>query len=414
MKKIYSYAMLLLAGAFAMTSCDKDIDSNPVLIEGDEPVAIVLNTPEFFGNTLDLEGTETMRLTWSQPVLTTMNAPLASSGSLGLSYAIQLSKDNSFTYSFDDELATIPIVDGDEGREYESTPEEYDYAQLTTTYSSCDADVSSEDMNKALNKLFLWDKNDDLDAVEVYLRVVGFVKMSYGPDKLVAVSNVYKLTFLPSEWIDVMEVPAEISYYWVPGNGNGWNHGVAPILVSSDGKVYKGYAYMDGQFKFTPEDNWNNGELNNGDFESASDNIDLSRTDDSNIDYTGNPGMCYITLDVKKKTLEVTPVTWSIVGDAVGGWDNDVVLVYDKDNHCLIAEVEFSEGGWKFRRDFSWDVNLGGNKTNGKGLDDLDQDGDNITAQAGTFTVQLFIERPVEDKDHPDRGLFYGKVTAQQ
>ena len=60
---------------------------------------------------------------------------------------------------------------------------------------------------------------------------------------------------------------------WIPGNGNGWNHDVAPVLVSKDGKVFSGYAYMNGEFKFTPFADWS-AEYNNSNFTIVSSNID--------------------------------------------------------------------------------------------------------------------------------------------
>ena len=78
------------AGIFA--ACSDDNDSNPTLIQ---PTEFVLNTPAYVNETVDLENTEALRLTWSQPEYTTGNAPI------NATYEIQVSPTNSFTVSTD-------------------------------------------------------------------------------------------------------------------------------------------------------------------------------------------------------------------------------------------------------------------------------------------------------------------------
>ena len=387
MKKIYSSALLLLAGAFAMTSCDKDLDSNPTLItNGGQPLPIVLNTPEFGQQAIALGSTEVLPLTWSQPSLTDLNAPLGAAGSMGLSYAVQVSKDGNFTKTFEAALAEVTDEEGN----YTGVPTGYDYVDLVTTYSSCKAEVSADELNTAVNQLNIWADASQVTAADVYLRVLGIQTNGDGTTKTLAVSNVEKVTLLAGEWIDVLAVPAKESYLWIPGNGNGWNHGVCPVLVSSDGEVYTGYAYMDGEFKFTPVGDWS-AEYNNGSFTSVSDNIDLGDGGGGNIKFTGDAGMYYFTVDLTSKSVTATAVTWSVIG-GFNSWGGDEVLTYDTDNHCLSVDVNFADDTeWKFRRDYDWAVNYGGT------LDNLVQDGPNFSATAGAHTIQLFIERPAQD-----------------
>lgn len=391
MKKIYSSAMLLLAGVFAFTSCEKDIDSNPVLTEGSEPVAIVLNAPEFSQVDVSLAGTEALTLTWSQPQLNNLNAPVGASGSLGVSYAVQVSKNGSYTKTFKEALAEVTLEDGT----YSGKPDSHDYVQLAATYSSCKAELTAAELNQALNELYVWDSTDELKATEAHFRVLALLSDGLGKSKTVAISNDQKVSLVPSKWIDVMEVPAKESYLWVPGGGNGWSHGVAPILVSSDGVVYTGYAYLDGDFKVTPKDNWD-AEYNFNDFENKSANIEQG--DGTNLKFTGDASMCYITVDLGSKSIDVLPVTWSIVGSF--GWDSDQVMTYDTTNHCLTVDFTFDDGAqFKFRRDSAWDVNLGADdevepSTKYEGLV---ANGKNLVGPSGAHTVQLFIERPSQD-----------------
>ncbi len=381
--------MLLLAGTFALTSCDKDMDSNPSLIQGEQPVDFVLNNPEFASQTVALAGTENVTLTWSQPVLTPDNAPIGQSGSMGLSYAVQVSKDGNYIKTFDAALAEVTNEDGS----FSGKPENYNYVTLATTYSACNAKVTSEELNKALNQLYVWDSADDMAPADVFVRIVAVMTMGNGSIKTLGISNTRQMKLMASEWIDVMAVPAKEAYLWVPGNGNGWNHGAAPILVSQDGDVYSGYAYMNGEFKFTPVGDWS-AEYNNGSFTTVSDNIDLGDGGGGNINFTGAAGMYYFTVNLAEKTVNAVAVTWSIIG-GFNDWGGDVVMTYDEGNHCLTADVDFAtDTEFKFRRDADWGVNFGGS------FDALEQDGPNLNATAGAHTIQLFIERPAQDGLH--------------
>ncbi len=390
MNKKISLAGVLLAGTFALVSCEKDTDSNPVLIQGAEPVAMTLNAPEFAQQTVALAGTESLKLTWSQPQLTDNNAPLGQESSMGLSYFVQVSKDRNYTKTFDQALAEVTDEDGN----YTGKPTGHDYVQLVTSYSACQGELDLDELNTVLNKLYLYDKDAPLPASDVYLRVLGIMTLGDNSTKTLAVSNVVKMTLLAAEWEDVLAVPVKESYLWVPGNGNSWNHGVAPVLVSPDGVVFSGYAYMDGEFKFTPFDNWDNGEYNNGSFDTVSDNIDLGNKGGGNLNFTGDPGMYYFTVDLDTKTIQATACTWSVIG-GFNSWVGDEVMTYDTSNHCLSVDVNFdTDTEWKFRRDADWAVNFGGT------LDELVQDGPNLSATAGTHTIQLFIERPAQDGLH--------------
>lgn len=381
--------MLLLAGAFALTSCDKDMDSNPTLTLGEQTVDFVLNNPEFASQTVALAGTENVTLTWSQPVLTPENAPIGQSGSMGLSYAVQVSKDGNYTRTFDDALAEVTLEDGS----FSGKPENYNYVTLATTYASCKAEVTSEELNKALNQLNVWDSASDVTASDVFVRIVAVMTAGNGSSKTLGISNVRQMKLLASEWIDVMAVPAKEAYLWIPGNGNGWNHGVAPILVSQDGDVYSGYAYMNGEFKFTPVGDWS-AEYNNGSFTTVSDNIDCGDKGGGNLNFTGAPGMYYFTVNMTEKSVNAVAVSWGVIG-AFNSWGGDEVMTYDEGNHCLTVDVNFAENTeFKFRRDADWGVNFGGT------FDALEQDGANLTATAGAHTIQLFIERPAQDGLH--------------
>lgn len=380
---------MALVALAAFTACEDDRDSNPVLNTSGK-VTFELNAPEFAGLDVALASTESLALTWSQPVLTTDNAPLAPAGTYGLIYEVQASKDGNFTKTFDAALAEVTDEEGN----FTGTPSGHDYVVLNATIEGCKAQLSGDELNTVLNKLNIWPDAASMTTSELVLRVLAYNSKGDGTKQLLATSTTQKVRLVPSKWIDVMEVPAKESYLWVPGNGNGWNHSVAPVLVSTDGEIYTGYAYMNGQFKFTDDADWNHGQLNNGSFTSWSENISMEENNDGNITFVGDPGMYFFTVNPSAGTITATPVTWSIIG-GFNNWGGDEVMTYDESNHCLSCTVTFdTDTEWKFRRDYDWAYNFGGT------LDALVQDGGNFTATAGTHTIQLFIERPAQDGLH--------------
>ena len=380
---------MALVALAAFTACEDDRDSNPVLNTSGN-VTFELNAPEFAGLDVVLASTESLGLTWSQPVLTADNAPLGPAGTYGLVYEVQASKDGNFTKTFADALAEVTDEEGN----FTGIPSGHDYTVLDATIDGCKAQLLSEDLNTALNQLNIWPDAAAMTTSDLYLRVLAYNSKGDGTKQLLATSSTQKVRLVPSAWIDVMEVPAKESYLWVPGNGNGWNHGVAPVLVSTDGEIDTGYAYMNGQFKFTDDADWNHGQLNNGSFTSWSENISMEENNDGNITFVGDPGMYFFTVNPSAGSITATPVTWSIIG-GFNNWGGDEVMTYDESNHCLSCTVTFdTDTEWKFRRDYDWAYNFGGT------LDALVQDGGNFTATAGTHTIQLFIERPAQDGLH--------------
>lgn len=380
-------AVAALCGTLLFTACETDRDSNPVLQAG--TTTMKLNTPEMVNQTVVLSATEGVALSWNQPSLTDLGAPIAANGTSGIKYYIEVSQTGKYTKSF----AQAVEEAGEEG-----TPAGYDYVTLDDVVTTTTTNVSAAAINRALNQLQAateagaWSEDSEIAPCPVYVRVKGEVTNAAGTVYLTAISNVVSFGAQPS-WVDLNKGGAA-AYMWVPGNGNGWSHSVCPVLVSenNDG-IYVGYAYMDGDFKFTMVPEWGE-ERNNGSFTAASDNISLGDQGGGNISYTGEAGLCFIVVDDNTKTLTVTPTTWGIVG-GFNGWSvaagEIVAMGYNKDAHCLEADVDFaSDTEWKFARDNAWDVNFGGT------LDDLQQDGPNFPGTAGKHTIQLFIERANE------------------
>ena len=180
-------------------------------------------------------------------------------------------------------------------------------------------------------------------------------------------------------------------FIYVPGNHQNWNPGAAPALQSPnfDG-VYKGFSYLNGNFKFTKERNWN-GEYNFNDF-ATKDDI-FFNNDGSNINIS-EEGFYQITADVAASKLSAVKTTWGIIGPAqAGGWDSDTDMTWNAADESWTATVELAADEFKFRANDDWGINVGGS------FDNLTQDGGNMkVAEAGTYEVKLFLTRSASDK----------------
>jgi hypothetical protein len=107
-----------------MTSCSKDIDSNPTL---QEPTTFHLNTPALAlgGNVYDLEKGETLNLTTSQP---DYGFPLATT------YQVQISLNKNFS---------------------DKDVEGVEYTTLESTYNKANMNVDAQEINNAVVEMFL-------------------------------------------------------------------------------------------------------------------------------------------------------------------------------------------------------------------------------------------------------------------
>lgn len=379
----------MLTGVCMLTACSDDNGSNPTLVQPAEG-SFEAFAPEFQNQDVVLEANKTITLTWNQPTYTNKGVGIGYYEGSGSIYEINIALADKFTNKYDADKVN---EDGTYGAENET----FDYVQIDEIMTTTKADVLTSSIDRAVNILHHysanpWTEETELAAEKIYVQVISKVIDGAGKVLASAKSNTISFNVLPY-YID-LNAKSE-SYLWVPGNGNGWNHGVAPVLVDAEGKgVYSGYAYMDGEFKFTEVDHWDK-ELNNGSFESASTNIDLGAGDGGNLGFTGAPGMYFITVDMANKTVGAVPFEWGVIG-SFNDWKTDTyaVMTYNTDAHCLEADVTLSDGDeWKFTSNRSWDTNFGGS------LGALEYGAGNITGVSGT-KVQLYIERPGQDGFH--------------
>lgn len=167
------------------------------------------------------------------------------------------------------------------------------------------------------------------------------------------------------------------------------------VVSAADNKVYTGWIYTDGTaFQFTNNDD---GKKYGGVL--AADAITCPLTLDGPA--IAIPAGAYnVTADINTGVMKmtITDVTIGIIGDAVGGWDNDTKMVYNFTDHTWNITKTVMAGGIKFRTHGGWAaVNVGynpaGHDLNNLYQNDGKKDSDNIGDIApGKYTIKLYLE----------------------
>ncbi len=164
------------------------------------------------------------------------------------------------------------------------------------------------------------------------------------------------------------------------GNEGGWstNH----LLLGDGNGKYQGYYWLDGEFKFKPNaDNWDNDlEYVSGDTTSGS----LTDAGGPNCPDPG-AGFYQINLDFANMHYNLLKIeSISMIG-GFNEWSSDLEMEYNKDAGCWEVTTDKVSGEFKFRANHDWAINWGGTEN------DLVQDGANLSIEAGTYKFQLYI-----------------------
>lgn len=214
--------------------------------------------------------------------------------------------------------------------------------------------------------------------VRVKATVIGTNQVSY--------SNLRSFKITPTSMVLYMWVAGDYQKFppyaanLPAGNNWGWDPASAPKIASTDGVNYDGYIYVpaggSGEFKFTSQADWNGTNYGGG--------PGTLSTSGGNLSW---PTGTYfrVQVNILALTWSATPVTtWGVIGDATPGqWNTSTPLTFNTSTLLWTGTVNFSAGGWKFRANDGWSINLGGTPV-------LTYDGPNISsAAAGTKTVTL-------------------------
>ena len=170
-------------------------------------------------------------------------------------------------------------------------------------------------------------------------------------------------------------------FYYEIGNESGWGTSHPLYSANNDGK-YEGYYWLNGEFKFKPNaDNWND---------------DLEYVDGTTLGGSltdgGGPncpdpgaGFYQINLDLTAMTYSLMKIeSVSMIG-GFNGWGDDLEMSYNTEEGCWEVTTDAVAGEYKFRANHDWGINWGGTEAN------LEPDGANLNIEAGTYKFQLFI-----------------------
>lgn len=189
----------------------------------------------------------------------------------------------------------------------------------------------------------------------------------------------------------VYDIPVvvEEAYLYIVGDYQGWDPAgsCSRLKLHADNKYYGFVNLPEGgtyEFKFCAEQSWDG--TNYG----LKDGV-LSTEPDAGNFKADAAGLLYIVFDAVNATYEMTPITYvGLIGDAVGGWDNDKAqFEFDAQNNVWVANAPVEAGkNFKIRFNQVWDLtDLGGD------VADLQFKGSDIAATetgSGVFTLNIF------------------------
>ena len=234
-------------------------------------------------------------------------------------------------------------------------------------------------------------KEDGNDSMEGLLTNVG-----PGAGKI-AEPGKYKLTLNMMNYSYTIEPVNYDPFIYFIGSTDGWKSNDQKLaLVDEDKGTYTGYVYIADpngagfEFKFQREQ---------GNWDTA---IDASTfvtfkgaaigVKNGNLGVNAGEGVYYIDVNLSEGTIEATRVeSMSMVGD-FQNWniEGPTPMTWNAEEYCFEAtNAGVTDGGWKFVVNKGWSINLGGS------INNLEQDGANLTVAGNT--VKLYPTRKTKD-----------------
>ena len=372
MKKIFSYALMMIATMVAFTSCESDQDSNPTLVT---PTEFTVNNPSVGDALVDLEKSTSVQLTWSQPKFTTMNAPLSAQ------YQVQLSTTGNFTKQYDD------------GAEDNSAA---DFIAIDETSTSCKVDVPTKDIAKCLQKLTKWAEDAVPAEQKVSVRIRAFVANASMETLSEVCSNVVSFNAVPY-YVELKD--AVPTMWYLVGNmfGAKWagnksiGEDALPMFLkpnfSYDKKTgageieytnyfltgdYNDKAEVDGAgFKILPASfSWDNSM--NADGAKKGTIVNRNGGSDGGHIVAQEAGYYTITLNTADNTAKMVKYEGEVkdygtiqITGSFNGWVDTPMLPYNTEgveNHAWYYVMDVPAGDpiqFKFKIEGSWDTNWG-------------------------------------------------------
>lgn len=261
--------------------------------------------------------------------------------------------------------------------------------------ADADGNVSVADLQAATNGMF------NMEAVErtfnAAVSTTVSVQGATGTAAVALAAEPFVVTVIP-------QAPEYNQFVYFIGATDGWANPDQRLESPTGDGVYTGYVYIADpngwgmEFKFQKRaGDWaDDSQLNSnnvaevtGDFEKTGDNFKAS----------AGEGVYFVTLDLVKNTLDGLKVNaMGIIGD-FNGWAGDVEMTWNAADFCYeVTNPGVNANGWKFRVNYDWAINLGGNDSvePSGNISDLVANGKNLGV-VGT-TIKLYPTRKTSDK----------------
>ena len=206
----------------------------------------------------------------------------------------------------------------------------------------------------------------------------------------------YKLTLNMMDYSYTIEPVNYDPFIYFIGSTDAWSSSDQKLaLVDEDKGTYTGYVYIADpngaglQFKFQRvAGSWDN-QINADTFVSFG---GAATNENGNIGVNAGEGVYYFDVNLGECTITATKVeSMSMVGD-FQNWniEGPTPMTWNAEEYCFEAtNAGVTDGGWKFVVNKGWSINLGGS------INNLEQDGANLTVAGNT--VKLYPTRKTKD-----------------
>lgn len=187
----------------------------------------------------------------------------------------------------------------------------------------------------------------------------------------------------------IYEITPAFDFLYTPGNSNGWNHSNSNLLYTSDYENYNGFAFLNGEFKFTNAPDWSHGNYGGSGVEG-----EIASGSNSNLPCS-ETALYWVVVNMPRMSYTLTKIEKIGLVGAFNGWNapgsvamtesitaaNDIKYT----GTIEVSTVENGGGEFKFCINNDWAINLGGTEdelttANGANL---------VVAEPGTYDVVL-------------------------
>lgn len=209
----------------------------------------------------------------------------------------------------------------------------------------------------------------------------------------------YKLTLNMMDYSYTIEPVNYDPFIYFIGSTDAWGSSDQKLALVDDEKgTYTGYIYLADpnnagfEFKFQRvAGSWDNaiGASNFVTFKEAA--IDANH--ENNLGVNAGEGVYYMDVNLSEGTITATKVESMGMAGQFQGWDPlaPATMTWNAEEYCFEATMAagVTADGWKFIVNKGWSINLGGS------IDNLEQDGANLTVAGNT--IKLYPTRKTND-----------------